>query len=113
MGWGVEGLAVEDVEAGAAQELVDDGLGEAGGIVLDADSLFGFVERDAADAVDLAQTGDGEDGLLGGQDAEVVDHVDCCHMGILAAVVGGEAKRSFASANDAHLSYAKIGHIIL
>jgi hypothetical protein len=64
---------------------MDHWLGEAGGVVFDTDRLFGFAEGDAADAVDLAQSGDGEDGLLGGQGAEVIDDVDGCHRGMIAA----------------------------
>jgi hypothetical protein len=63
--------------------LVDDRLGEAGGVVLDADGLVGFAEFDAADAVDLAETGDGEGGLFGGRHAVGVDDIDCGHRRIL------------------------------
>jgi hypothetical protein len=58
-GRGEHGQGFDDVEAGSAEELVDDGLGEAGGVVLDADSAGGFVEFELADAVDLAEAGDG------------------------------------------------------
>ena len=63
---------------------MDDRFGQAGGVVFDADGLLGFTEGHAAYAVYLAQTGYGEDGLLGGQGAEVVDDVDCGHSGMIA-----------------------------
>ncbi len=57
-GWdGVEDDLLGDVEAGAAQELVNDLACEAGGVVFDAHGFFGFVEFDQAHAVDLAQAG--------------------------------------------------------
>jgi hypothetical protein len=55
-----EGHSFDDVEAGAAQELVDDRLGEAAGVELNADGLLGLVELYEAYAVDLAHPGHGE-----------------------------------------------------
>ena len=73
--WWVEhGERFDDVEAGAAEELVDDGLGEAGGVVFDADGAGGLVERELADAVDLADAGDGQGcGLRGLRSVAVED----------------------------------------
>ena len=81
-GWrrgGEHGEGFEDVEAGAAEELADDGFGEAGGVVLDADGLFGFLEVDAADAVDLAQIGDGKGGGFGRGRAVAVQDIKLGH----------------------------------
>ena len=52
--WGAEGEGLDDVETSAAKELMDDGFGEAGGVVLYADGFGGFVELELSNAVDLA-----------------------------------------------------------
>ncbi len=83
-GWGgglEESDALENIEAAAAEELVDDGLGEAGGIVLDADGAVGLVEVDAADAVDFAQAGEAKGGGLRGCGAISVQNINGCHAG--------------------------------
>ena len=79
------GHGFDDIEAGAAQELVDDRPGEAGGIVFDADGLFGFVEFDAADPVDLADFRDGKDGGLGRGHSVAVQDVKLGHGTMIAA----------------------------
>jgi hypothetical protein len=74
-----EGDLFDDVEAGAAEELVDDGLGEAAGVVLDTDGFFPFAEVEAADAVDLAEAGDGQGGGFGGGSSVAVEDVQLGH----------------------------------
>ena len=71
--------ALNDVDAGAAQELVDDGLGEAAGVVLDADGALTLIELEVADAVDLANAGQGKHGALGGRDAVAIEDVKLSH----------------------------------
>ena len=66
---------------------MDDGLGEAGGVVLDADGPGGFVEVELADSVDLAELGDGEGGSLGWQDAITVKDVKLGHGVMIAAAM--------------------------
>ncbi len=78
-GRGEERQTLGDIKAGAAEELVDDGLAQAGGIVLDEDGAVGLAEVDAADAVDLTQAGDGAGGGFGGLGAVAVDDVDGGH----------------------------------
>ena len=74
--WWVEhGERFDDVEAGAAEELVDDRLSEAGGVVFDADGAGGLVEGELADAVDLADAGDGQGCGLRGLCAVAVEDV--------------------------------------
>lgn len=73
------GHGLYDLEAGAAQELVDDRPGEAGGVVLDADGLLGFVELDATNTVDFADLGDGKGGGLGGRRSVAVQDVKLGH----------------------------------
>ena len=74
-GWVEHGERFYDVEAGAAEELVDDGFGEAGGVVFDADGAGGFVEGEFADTVDLADAGDGEGCGLRGLGAVAVEDI--------------------------------------
>ena len=72
--WVEHGEGFDDVEAGAAEELVDDRLGEAGGVVFDADCAGGLVEGELADAVDLADAGDCQScGLRGLRSVSVED----------------------------------------
>ncbi len=56
----VEEDAFADIEAAAAEELVDDRFGEARGVEFDADGFFGLVELELADSVDLAEATDAE-----------------------------------------------------
>ncbi len=78
-GRGEQGHGFDDIEAGAAKQLVDDGLGQAGGVVLDADGLGALVEEEPADAVDLAEAGDGKCGGLAGGRAVAVEDVELGH----------------------------------
>jgi hypothetical protein len=73
--WVEHGERFDDVEAGSAEELVDDGLGEAGGVVFDADSAGRLVEGEFADSVDLADAGDGQGCGLRGLRAVAVEDV--------------------------------------
>jgi hypothetical protein len=73
--WVEHGERFDDVEAGAAEELVDDGLGEAGGVVFDADGAGGLVEGELADTVDLADAGDGQGSGLRGLRSVAVEDV--------------------------------------
>ncbi len=73
--WGCEADGFHDVQTGSAEELVDYGLGETGGVVFDPDGFRGFVELDVANAIDLADLGQGEGGRLGGRDSVAVEDV--------------------------------------
>ncbi len=64
---------------------MDDGLGEAAGVVLEANGLFRFAEIEAADAVDLAEARDGHGGGFGGGRAVAVEDVQLGHGGMIAA----------------------------
>lgn len=75
----------DDIEARAAQQLVYDRLTEAGGVIFDADGLFGFVEFDAADPVDLSDFRDGKDGGLGRGHTVAVQDVKLGHGTMIAA----------------------------
>jgi hypothetical protein len=89
-GWwgdGEELDALDDVEAAAAQELMDDRFGEAGGVVFYADGFIEFLEFEAADSVDLAETGYGKDCGFGGGCAVTVEYFDLSHGVILAAAI--------------------------
>ena len=88
VGLGEEGDGLDDVEAGAAEELVDDGAGEAAGVVLDADGLRGLIDGEVADAVDVAHLGECEDGLFGGRGAVAVEDIKLGH-GVILASGGG------------------------
>jgi len=79
------GDGFDDVEAGAAQQLVDDGAGEAAGVVLDTDGLGRLVEFHAADTVDVADLGEREHGAFGGRNAISVEDVELSHELILSA----------------------------
>jgi len=92
---------LDEVEAGAPEHLVDAGLGEAAGVVLDPDGFFGFVERNAADAIDLTQAGDGHGRRFGGRDTVAIEDVKLGHRAMIAAsgraVDGCEAARALRS----------------
>jgi len=64
---------------------VNDGFGEASGIVFDADGFAGFVEVELANAVDLAEIGDGEDCCFGRRHAVTVENIKLCHIAMIAA----------------------------
>jgi len=78
----------DEVQAGAAEHLVDDCFGEAAGVVLDADGLFSLAKVEVADAVDLPEAGDGYHGGLGGGDAVAVEDIQLGHGAMIAAVLG-------------------------
>ncbi len=73
------------VQSGAAKELVDDRLGQPGGVVFDANRLFSFVELELANAVDLTQACDGGDCRLGGRNSVAVKNVQLRHRLMLSA----------------------------
>ncbi len=87
-----QGKGLDDVEASAAEELVDDGLGEAAGVVLDPHRLLHLVEVDLADAVDLAEAVDGHRGGFGGHRAVAVEDVELGHGSMVAEEIAGEAR---------------------
>ena len=58
---------------------MNDGLGEAGGVVLDADGLFGLVEGEMADSVDLANAAEGHHGGLCRRSAVAIHYVKLRH----------------------------------
>ncbi len=68
---------------------MDDRFGEAGGIVLDADSFVGFVEFKLSNAVDLAKLRDCKCGSLGGRCAVPVKNIQLCHELMIAVGCGG------------------------
>lgn len=70
---------------------MDDGLGEAAGVVLDADGLFAFVELEMADAVDLADASHGENRALGWRNAVAVENVELSHAASLAGLSRAQA----------------------
>jgi hypothetical protein len=76
-----------DVEAGTAQELMNDRLGEARGVVLDTDRLLGFAELDATDSVDFANFGDGKGGSLGGGRSVAVQDIKLGHRTMIPAAL--------------------------
>ncbi len=84
-GLGDHGDGFDDVEAGAAEELMDDRAGEATGVVFHADRFGGFIECHAADAVDVADLGKGKHGPLGGWGSIAVEDVKLGHTAILSA----------------------------
>jgi len=88
-GEGDEGYFLDDVEACAAEELLDDDVGEAGSVELDADGSGGFIERDTADAVDLAEAGDGHDGGFGRRNSVAEEDVQLGHGLMIAAERAG------------------------
>lgn len=86
-GWGEHGQRFDHIEAGTAEKLVDDGLGEAGGVVFDADGLLRLVEVELADAVDLAQVGDRERCRFRWRHSIAVQNIKLGH-GLMIAAVG-------------------------
>jgi hypothetical protein len=77
--FGDEGDGFDDIEAGAAEQLVDDGAGEAAGVVLHADSPGGLVDSHPADAIDIADLGEREDGVLGRWRTVAIENVKLSH----------------------------------
>ena len=84
----------DDIEAGAAEERGDSWLVEAGGVVLDADGAFLFLEQNAADAVDLAEIVKGAHfGLSGG--LPISKHnVNARHFGSRFMIASGESDQA-------------------
>ncbi len=98
-GKGDEGDLFDDVEAGAATELVDDGFGETAGVVLDPDGLFRLAQIDTADAVDLAKASDGHGCGFGWGDTVAVEDVKLGHTGMIAAGRGQVAPIAVGGVN--------------
>jgi hypothetical protein len=80
-----EGDGLGKIQAGATEELVDDGLRQAACVILDAYGVGLFVELHAADAVDIAHPGEGEDGVLRGLIAVAEQDVELSHMVLILA----------------------------
>ena len=77
---------------------MDDGLGKAAGVVLDADGSLAFVELEVTDAVDLADAGHGEKrSSRSGEMPLAIEDVKLSHGGSLAGgsrgADGGERRR--------------------
>jgi hypothetical protein len=72
---------IDDHNASATDELTHGGFRKTGCIVLKTNCLCAFIERDAANAIDLANAGDGQHGVLRGRRGEVVQHVNSSHQG--------------------------------
>ena len=79
------GQSFHDVEAGAAEELVDDRFGEARGVVLNANSGGAFVQVQLADSVDLAEVAECYCGGFGGRSAVSVEDIELRHGVMIAA----------------------------
>ena len=73
-----------NVQARAAEKLVNNRLREAAGVVFHPDGLGGFTEIKLADAVYVADLGDGEHGGLAWRNAVTIDHIKLRHEGIVA-----------------------------
>ena len=58
---------------------MDEGGVEAAGVIFDTDGPGALVDGEAADAVDLADFGEGEDGRLGGRNSVAVEDVKLSH----------------------------------
>ena len=71
--------AFEDIDAGAAQELMHDGLSEAGCVIFHADCLLRFVDLQVANAIDLANLRQRHHRSLAGGRAVLIHHVKLCH----------------------------------
>ena len=80
---------LDEVEARAPKHLVDSGLGEAAGIVLDSYGFCGFVQSNPPDAVDLTQAGDGHGCRFGRRDTVTIEDVELGHRGDDSAVLKG------------------------
>jgi len=93
--WRNEGNAFHYVEAGAAEKLVDNRLGEARCVVLYADGLVGFVEHNTADAVDLADAAQRHGCVFGGRGEVAVHYVKLRHRVILSAAIWSQADSFF------------------
>ncbi len=77
---------LDEVEARAPKHLIDSGLGEAAGVVLDSYGCFGFVQSNPPDAVDLTQAGDSNGCGFGGRDTVAIEDVELGHRGDDSAV---------------------------
>ena len=75
-----------DLQAGTANELRDDRVVEAGGVVLDGDGVSAAVEGDAPDSVYLARVGESEADGLGGRRGIAEDNVYGRHEDRIAVV---------------------------
>ncbi len=64
---------------------MDDRLGQAGGVVFDANRLLFLVKVEFADAIDFAQIGDCERCSLGGRHPIAVQNIKLCHALMIAA----------------------------
>ena len=91
--------ALDDVETGAAQQFVHGWFGEAGSVVLDADSLCGFVKVDPANAVHLANVAEGHHRSFGGWRCVAVHHIKLRHA-VDFSSGGGASGREFAQEVD-------------
>jgi len=74
----------DEFKAGAADELGDGGGVETCGIVFDGKGRGGAVELEAANAVDLTGSGEGEESALTGLAAVAEDDVDVGHRRMIA-----------------------------
>lgn len=84
------GDGFDDVEASAAKELVNDRLVQAAGVEFDADSLFGLVDGEAADTIDLADLSHGQSGGLGRRRSVAIQNIKLGHGSMIPARPAGE-----------------------
>jgi hypothetical protein len=77
--WREHWQGIDDIEASTAQHLVNHRLGQAGGVVFDADGLLGFVEFELANAIDLTKPGYGKGCRLGRRSSVTIENVKLGH----------------------------------
>ncbi len=77
--------ALNYIQPGPAKQLMHDGLGEAGGVILHAHGPGGFVELKLPHTVDLAHPAQGHHGSLAGHCTVSIQHIKLRHKAILSA----------------------------
>src|SRR5580658_1078381 len=83
--WRNERDALDDVETGAAEKAVHDGLGEPGCVVLETNGAGSLVEDKTADAVYLADAAEPHHHCFGWRDIVAVHYVQLRHSSILTS----------------------------
>jgi beta-phosphoglucomutase-like phosphatase (HAD superfamily) len=78
-GGGEHWHGLDDIESGAAQELMDRRFVQAGCVVLDTDCFFGFVQIEAANTIDLPYLRQGEGSWFCRRDSIAVQNIKLCH----------------------------------
>src|SRR6185312_1417557 len=94
---GDEGDFLDEIDSGAAKDLVDGLLVEAGGVVLDADGAGLRVKLDAADAVNFASLAEREHGGFRRVVLVAVENFQQRHVLMIAAMLESFLSRMAAS----------------